>query len=212
MNTTTIVIVIVAWLSIGLLSGLWMARRGYDPLWVLVALPLGLLFLPIAVERVSRRPAVARSGAAGIRHPKSTTDGTTVLVGLDGSAESEQALATVLRLLGSSRALLVLVEVVHFEAIEKADRADLDAASGRLAAATARIGDNHAVHTEVLAGAPGPALRQFAREQDGDLLVIGRRGRGLSRHLLGSVSADLVENSSVPVLVVGRTREHFSVP
>ena len=57
MNTATVIVLVVAWLSAGLLSGLWMARRGYDPLWILVALPLGLLFVPIAVERMSGRPA-----------------------------------------------------------------------------------------------------------------------------------------------------------
>ena len=58
------------------------------------------------------------------------------------------------------------------------------------------------VHTEVLAGPPGPTLRGFAEEQDLDLLVVGRRGRGLSTRLLGSISADIIEHSRVPVLVI----------
>jgi hypothetical protein len=35
-----------------------------------------------------------------------------------------------------------------------------------------------------------------------DLLVVGRRGQGLSTRLLGSVSADIIQHSSVPVLVI----------
>lgn len=76
------VAIVVGWLLIGLFSGLWMARRGYDPLWVLLAIPLGLLFLPIAIERVRRRPALADVGAAG--PPPDRVSGSTgprVLVG-----------------------------------------------------------------------------------------------------------------------------------
>lgn len=49
----------------------------------------------------------------------------------------------------------------------------------------------------------GPALRGFAERQDMDLLVVGRRGKGMSSRLLGSMSAELVEHSPVPVLVTG---------
>jgi nucleotide-binding universal stress UspA family protein len=58
------------------------------------------------------------------------------------------------------------------------------------------------VRFEVRAGPPGEALRQFAEDQDMDLLVVGRRGRGLSPRLLGSVSSDLVRHSHLPVLVI----------
>ena len=56
MSTTVVVLVVAIWLTVGLLAGLLMARRGYDPLWVLLALPLGPLFVPIALERIRRRP------------------------------------------------------------------------------------------------------------------------------------------------------------
>ena len=64
-----------------------------------------------------------------------------------------------------------------------------------------------AVHTRVLVGAPGSALREFAERQGFDIVVVGRRGGGLSRHVLGSVSTELVTRSSVPVLVVEPERE-----
>lgn len=203
MNTATVIVLVVAWLSAGLLSGLWMARRGYDPLWILVALPLGLLFVPIAVERMSGRPAGVTTRAGGAPPAESKPGaGPRVLVGLDGSAESEEALTTILHLFGPSCALLMLAEVLHIEATEDSTRADINAASRRLSQAAARVDCGCAVQTEVLAGAPGSALRQFAEQQDIDILVVGRRGRGLSRLILGSVSADLVEHSSIPVLVV----------
>jgi len=114
-------------------------------------------------------------------------------------------LTAALGLLGSRCGMLVLAEVVCYEATEDDTHAALDAASARLAASAARAG-GVPVRFEVLAGPPGETLRRFAEEQDMDLLVVGRRGRGLSARLLGSVSADLVHHSSVPVLVVEPAR------
>lgn len=192
-----------------MLSGLWMARHGHDPLWTLIAVVLGPLFVPIAIERVQRSPGVARFGSQGA--PPQRAEGDTelrVLVGTDGSKESERGLATALRLVGPRCGLLVLAEVVHFEAAEAAEpgalasRADVEAAEGRLSELAHAVEISGEVHTEVLAGAPGPTLRRFAEQQDIDLLVVGRRGRGLSTRLLGSVSADVIEHSPVPVLVI----------
>ena len=180
-----------------------MARHGHDPLWTLIAVVLGPLFVPIAIERVQRSPGVARFGSKGA--PPQRSEGKTelrVLVGLDGSAESERGLATALRLFGPHCGLLVLAEVVHFEAVESASGAVVDDAERRLSGLADGIEIAGAVHTEVLAGAPGPTLRGFAEQQDIDLLVVGRRGKGLSTRLLGSVSADIIQHSPVPVLVI----------
>jgi nucleotide-binding universal stress UspA family protein len=197
------VITAVLWLLVGVLAGLWMARRGYSLLWALVAAPLGPLFLPIAAERVRRRPGVAETGSGGAPpNETDTTPGPRVLVGLDGSADSKRALATVLRLLRPQGGLLVLAEVIPFDSAEKVTSDDIDAASARLAGEAAGIDTAAALHAEVLTGPPGPALRRYAGQHDLDLLVVGRHGSGLSTRLLGSVSADLIENSSVPVLVI----------
>ncbi|WP_313673838.1 universal stress protein [Mycolicibacterium sp.] len=204
MNSTVVVVLAVLWPLLGVLSGVLMARRGYDPLWILIALPLGPLFLPIALERIRRRPSVVEFGSTG-EPPRRTGEGaaTRVLVGLDGSEQSDRALETVLRLIGPHCGLLVLAEVVSYEATEGVTRTVVDDASQRLSEMAAGATTAGVVHTEVLTGSPGPALRRFAEQQDMDLLVVGRRGRGRSVRLLGSVSADLVENSSVPVLVIG---------
>ncbi|GJF11616.1 hypothetical protein NGTWS0302_36790 [Mycolicibacterium cyprinidarum] len=202
MNTALVVALVAAWILVGLLSGLWMARHGHDPLWTLIAVVLGPLFIPIAIERVQRHPGVATFGQKGSTPQRAVPgSGLRVLVGLDGSADAERGLATTLRLFGGHCALLVLAEVVHFEAAESETRTDVDAAAQRLARLADGIQTGGLVHTEVLAGPPGPALRGFAEQQDMDLLVVGQRGRGLSTRLLGSVSADLIQHSSVPVLV-----------
>ena len=198
------VILAVAWPLVGLLSGLVMARRGYDPMWVLIALPLGPLFVPIALERIRRRPGVAEFGPTGA--PPARADvavGPRVLVGLDGSTQSSRALDTVIELFGPRCGLLVLAEVVPFDVAEAVTPGGVDDAARRLAEVAAEVRVAGGVHTEVLTGPPGPALRRFAEDQDMDLLVVARRGNGRSARMLGSVSTDLVERSAVPVLVIG---------
>jgi nucleotide-binding universal stress UspA family protein len=204
MSATYVVIVVVAWVAIGLATGLWMIRRGHDPRWLFIAVALGPLFVPAALERVERRPRLAASDPDGDPLPRSKMpDGPRVLVGLDGSPESERALTTALGFVGPQGGMLVLAEVVYYEATEDDTHAALDSAVERLAAAATRArAAGVPARFEVLAGPPGETLRRFAAEQEMDLLVVGRRGRGLSARLLGSVSADLVQHSSVPVLVV----------
>jgi hypothetical protein len=59
MDTAVVVALVYARIVTGLLSGLWMARHGHDPLWTLIAVVLGPLFVPIALKRVQRHPDVA---------------------------------------------------------------------------------------------------------------------------------------------------------
>lgn len=203
MSTTVAVVSVVAWILVGLLAGLWMARHGHDPLWTLIAVVLGPLFIPIAIERVQRRPRVASFGQKGAPPRRSGPgSGLRILVGIDGSAASERGLATTLNLFGVHCDLLVLAEVVHFEAAESGTRTDVEAAAEHLARLADGAQAGGVVHTEVLAGPPGPTLRGFAEQQDMDMLVVGQRGRGLSTRLLGSVAADVIQHSSVPVLVI----------
>lgn len=198
-----IVTLAVLWPLTGVLSGVLMVRRGYDPLWILVALPLGLLFLPIALERIRRHPGVARFGSTG-ELPRRTDQsaGTRVLVALDGSEYANQALQTALQLFGQSCVQMVLAEVVSYDAAEAPSTAAVDAVAERLAEEAAGVTIAGVVHTEVLTGPPGPALCRFAEQQDMDLLVVGRRGRGRTTGLMGSVSNHIIEHSPVPVLLI----------
>ena len=54
-----------------------------------------------------------------------------------------------------------------------------------------------------MAGRPATVLDTIAAEDGYDLLVVGARGAGLSKVLLGSVASRLAARASVPVLVVG---------
>ena len=62
-----------------------------------------------------------------------------------------------------------------------------------------------ACETKVVLGEPASALLQAVRDESVDLLVVGSHGRtGLTKLLLGSVSAHLVGRAPCSVLVVKR--------
>ncbi|MCK9792890.1 universal stress protein [Isoptericola sp. 4D.3] len=131
-----------------------------------------------------------------------------IVVGVNGSAEAEEALDWAVREAASAAVPLTLV-MVAAGAGKGADPAAHEAAlapvreEGRtlLAAARARTGLD--VDGSVVA-APGPAAdRLLELGADADMLVLGRRRRGrLGRAVLGSVSTTVVEHADVPVTVV----------
>ena len=58
-----------------------------------------------------------------------------------------------------------------------------------------------AAETEVRQGLPASAIREYADDNDVDLVVMGTHGRtGVERYLLGSVTERVVRTSDVPVL------------
>ena len=61
------------------------------------------------------------------------------------------------------------------------------------------------VAAEVLSGRPATVIVEAARRFRADLIVVGSRGHGtIESMLLGSVSAEVVDHASVPVLVARR--------
>lgn len=65
----------------------------------------------------------------------------------------------------------------------------------------AELGDR--VVVEAVAGASAAeALSRYAEENDCDLIVMGRRGLGAIRGMLGSVSFGVLRSTEVPVLTV----------
>ncbi len=188
-------LIFLALWSLGLVAGFWMVRRGHDPRWIYLGALLGPIFVPIAVERVRRGSVVVGP------HPASRANGDLrVMVGYDGSPESRGAVTAAQRMFQPRAITLVLAQVVSYDAAEGADHTDVDAARRRLAEAAVELGVPGAV-LEVLAGPPAETLCTLAREQDMDLLVVGRRGRGLSQMVLGSVAERVVKNARLPVLV-----------
>jgi nucleotide-binding universal stress UspA family protein len=59
--------------------------------------------------------------------------------------------------------------------------------------------------TELIGGAPAHAIAEVARVRDADEIVVGARGLGRVRALLGSVSHELLHVADRPVLVIPST-------
>lgn len=134
-----------------------------------------------------------------------------VAVGFDGSNDSRAALRWAASLAASSHASL---KVVH--AVGLLEHAGL---SGQVApheevvreiAVDAGM-DSSAVEWLVVDGDPCSALlRMSEKPYSVDLVVVGSRGSGEhSGSLLGSTSLELVEHSSIPVVIVPLQRSSF---
>jgi nucleotide-binding universal stress UspA family protein len=60
----------------------------------------------------------------------------------------------------------------------------------------------HEYETELIGGPPAEAIANVARVRDADEIVVGARGLGRVRALLGSVSHELLHIADRPVLVI----------
>jgi nucleotide-binding universal stress UspA family protein len=143
-----------------------------------------------------------------------------IVVGVDGSEDSEAALTVAERLADDLGARLVLANVVEHV---HSPYATLDAI-GPGAIATAPVGDVlraqvragerlleemaeqanvEAAKRRVVSGFAAERLADLADEEDAELIVVGSRGRGAFKAaFLGSVSTSLIGVARCPVLVV----------
>lgn len=138
---------------------------------------------------------------------------TSLLVPLDGSPQSEQAVPIAVALARRSAAVVELVHVHPALALLSGapvldPRLDLDARRemrDRLDGVAERLRSSAGVHVTatVLDGATVPALVGYVEERHPDLVVMTSHGRGgVSRLWLGSVAEALARVASAPVLVV----------
>lgn len=194
-----VLFVVTLWIAVGLATMLWMARRGHrSPGWILLAAVFGPVLALTANERVQRVPRTL----ARTRAEQEPPSGLRVLVGVDGSPQSQAALDLALRLVGPYGGTVTAAEVVDYDAAESEE--NVDVARERLDTATHRA-EGRDLSRVVLAGPPASALAHFGRDQDIDVIVVGRHGRGLSKRLLGNVTQELLRTAGPPVLVVGGT-------
>ena len=138
-----------------------------------------------------------------------------IIVGVDGSQPSRVALAWAVGLARDLEADLVVLRVtddVHTAAQKgfctpsQADEWAAEARSSGLAdlrRMLAEVGegpDEDEVELDVVPGQPAEVL--LDRSRDADLLVLGPRGLGRLRGLLGSVSRTCLDNAVCPVTIV----------
>jgi nucleotide-binding universal stress UspA family protein len=190
-----VLIVVACWVTTGVALSFQMAHRGYDRFgWFVMGVLLGPLAVALAIyachEPESRR--VITVASSPVRHHAGHVD---VLVGYDGSAESDAALISTIELLGVRLGRLSIATVVPIEgatAVEAEARCRLKAMGERFGWLAPSL--------EVLHGRPADALAAFAIDGGFDILAIGRTGAGRA-HRWGSAARELVESSPVPVLV-----------
>jgi nucleotide-binding universal stress UspA family protein len=133
-----------------------------------------------------------------------------VLVPVDGSEQALFAVRHVADNMQESEAVLFTVLPLEREegaasAPSSARRQQMEAeATAKLALAEEILRAAGVVfRTEVAFGDPAQQILDAAAAGPFDLIVMGRRGGGLSRALLGSVSDRVVKNAETPVTLVG---------
>jgi nucleotide-binding universal stress UspA family protein len=146
---------------------------------------------------------------------------TSIICGIDGSADSQAALAYAEQLSSRLGTRLVLAHVAELAHIPYAAAYPLGGSAGQLAVmeetesqeeAAERLLEQVAVDAgladaerRVAIGHPGERLADLADEEDAELIVVGSRGRGAFKAaFLGSVSNSLVGVARCPVVVVPR--------
>ena len=152
-----------------------------------------------------------------------------IMVPYDGSEHAKHALEYAKGLAATSDAKIAIVHAVpsgvmgvdqigtegsldgvpfgmlNYEQYEGVVRAALDQAKEKVTENLAGLVEDIAdiVAIDVVAGtAPAEALARYADKNGCDLIVMGRRGLGAIRGMLGSVSFGLLRSTDVPVLTV----------
>jgi nucleotide-binding universal stress UspA family protein len=144
---------------------------------------------------------------------------TSIVCGIDGSADSQAALALAERLASRLGTRLVLAHVAELAHIPYAAAAPFGGGAGPIAVeeeieaskeAAERLLEEVADATglagaerRAAVGLPAERLADLADEEDAELIVVGSRGRGAFKAaFLGSVSNSLVGVARCPVVIV----------
>jgi nucleotide-binding universal stress UspA family protein len=180
------------------------ARWGRDPFgWALLTAVLG----PIAAvgligtrQSDVRRPSTYDGEASGAATP-------TILLACDGSPATARA-ARYVAAMHRPDADVVLLTVLPHEAQPGAAFAGAPGEHERrvehATGEAARILDGAGVRGRLIVGYGSPAeeILRCAEQEGVEAIVVGRRGSGLTRALLGSVSERVVGQAKQPVVVV----------
>jgi nucleotide-binding universal stress UspA family protein len=189
------IIIGAVWLAIGAVLSIVMGRRGHLSVgWG----ALGAMLGPLAVLAALATARHEKDEHPSTIAPPAPLGGPVdVLVGIDGSVECRLALERVIALFGPRLGRLCLATVVPFEDVP-AHRQKAIADLRR----HARLSGIPGAGQELLCGPPAAALVDFAQAGGYQLLVVGGRGKGLSKALIGSTATALACACPVPTLIV----------
>lgn len=199
--TDALLLAAVIWITLGSIAAVAMARRGHNPFqWWVIGVALGPAAIVLAIVETRRegfKPLDQRvtPGASG-------SGQVDVVVGIDGSPGSDAAVRAAAELFRADLARLTLAAVVDFESAKEPGRRDEEREAREHLAHAADLVANATPATVLLTGRPDEALLGFAAEHGAKVVVIGARGKGMSRRVLGSVAERLTGHPAVAVLVV----------
>jgi len=137
-----------------------------------------------------------------------------ILVGIDGSAHSQRALEWAAKEAGLRHTSLTVLTVhqavrgfwggtLHYAGDEELTEKGRQAAQAETDKVLAGIGDARPASVTVKAVQGIPAEEILNEGADADMIVLGSRGGGgFARMLLGSVSSNVAEHATVPVMIL----------
>ena len=134
-----------------------------------------------------------------------------ILVAYDGSTSAKNALSLACQLAKEDKSWIKILAVVppyqgDLELIGVSDIKEAIVGPGEELLAEAKwIADNEGVHilTNLEQGEPYEQIVQVAEEENCDLIIMGRRGKGkLERGLMGSVTSRVIGHTGKDVLVI----------
>jgi nucleotide-binding universal stress UspA family protein len=201
-----VLIALAVWLIIVVASVLivtYLAHRwGHDPFgWIFLAAATG----PIAIIALlgtrggeQQRARTLTASMADIQHGS-------VVIACDGSDATARSAAYAASLFPPDTGFVLLTVEGHeakprtpAEETQQAARVEKATAP----AVTALAAAERTARIEVAHGSPGEEIVRFAERDGASAIIVGRRGSGLSRALLGSVSEHVVRNAPQPVIVI----------
>jgi nucleotide-binding universal stress UspA family protein len=190
-------IVVISMIAIAYLATKW-GRDAFG--WVLLAAVLG----PIALIALlgTRQSDLEKPRQAESRGERAAGIERTVLVAADGSAPAKRAAAYVAEIHDEGSEALLLTVMPHESKPAAGGTSDEHERAIETAVREPRSVLEAAgvpVRVSVAYGSPGEEIVRCAAAEDAELIVMGRKGRGLSKALLGSVSDYVSKHAKQPV-------------
>jgi nucleotide-binding universal stress UspA family protein len=199
-------IVVVSMLIVIVLAQRW----GRDPFGFAL---LAAVLRPIAIvalvgSRQSDRSRPHRFEPRDSGHRVERAGQRSVLLPVDGSQSAARAAAAI-PTLGLRDIEAIVLTVLPREAEPRADASpqqqqehqrEIDRSTGDAVKVLKSAGVPHRVLVGY--GKPGEEIVEAASEQGAEMIIVGRKGAGLTKSLLGSVSDHVVKHASVPVVVI----------
>jgi nucleotide-binding universal stress UspA family protein len=146
---------------------------------------------------------------------KTNGHGPVIVVGYDGSATSRAAVDHAARQAGQRGTVYVVhsysppgdwLGVPYYQRVLDDHRARGEATLDALAMTDDPLLATH-FETELLDSPPAEAITTVAEARGADEIVIGSRGLGRVRSAIGSVSHEVLQRASVPVVVIPRVAD-----